>query len=75
MSWKKTFDDQYGEFKLCYRVSSKDRYRLIHFIETEIIEKLIEDVCSDLTLGGGRIMTHDDISDLRAKWLGKETNA
>ena len=43
-----------------------------HFIETEIIEKLIEDIPSDPGTAGDNEYIKQQ---LRAKWLGKEHNA
>lgn len=54
----------YSEGQLC----CLDKPVIVNFIETEIIEKLIEEIPDRPHLGSEGLKQH-----LRAKWLGKET--
>lgn len=63
--WKKEFAKEFIMYE------AEERRHIAGFISTEVIEKLIEEIKTELQL----TEQHSFIQELRANWLGKERNA
>lgn len=64
MNWKEKFDDTF--------ITLPSPREIEQFIETEIIEKLIEDIHDLESTSAGTLDTRPLKAKLRAKWLGKD---